>query len=375
MNCPRCNDKMVTVLIERPCGWRCPTCHPIPIESPAVAERPAETPTHLDAPPSWERVAELEIALSSARIEVARLTAERDDLAARVAEEHATVVRLTGLISGDINVIRQGIVEYDGQWKHNLQMRHVMFLMFAESAAGVLDANPGAVNLVSMNIQSAKYGKLEVTIRKPEGKTAAEVLGEQKETIAALEAERDELRRGLRVVTEAAAEQPAPRWQPIETAPKDGAEILAWYTKRPFWSVRVVRYDYEDASWSTCGPLPLRQPTHWQPLPTPPGAEHPASAEQPAPTGEGTDVVLDLVAAIANDRGPRDLIRVVVTGYCKALGWDLPDALRSRREKGIATYGTPLRTGNGRDARTDCAQELLDALAYAWQARLEGEGR
>ena len=40
----------------------------------------AEIPTHLDVPPSWERIAELEIALSSARIEVARLSAE---LAAR----------------------------------------------------------------------------------------------------------------------------------------------------------------------------------------------------------------------------------------------------------------------------------------------------
>ena len=48
----------------------------------------AEIPTHLDVPPSWERIAELEIALSSPRIEVARLSAE---LAARSALDLVTV--------------------------------------------------------------------------------------------------------------------------------------------------------------------------------------------------------------------------------------------------------------------------------------------
>ncbi len=63
-------------------------------------------------------------------------------------------------------------------------------------------------------------------------------------------------------------------WQPIETAPRDGGPILAW---GPCWiDVEIISWaighdvwqegpggDYVDAGW---------EPTHWMPLPTPPGA-------------------------------------------------------------------------------------------------------
>lgn len=65
-------------------------------------------------------------------------------------------------------------------------------------------------------------------------------------------------------------------WQPIETAPKDGTEILVWmgarillarwdaetYHKRPrpHWSSFVM-----GRTWSRDN-----QPTHWVPLPDPP---------------------------------------------------------------------------------------------------------
>jgi hypothetical protein len=63
------------------------------------------------------------------------------------------------------------------------------------------------------------------------------------------------------------------RWQPIETAPKDGTPLLfTWYggpdqdvlpVTSGFWS-RVAEYWYSEISGARC------KPTHWMPLPPPP---------------------------------------------------------------------------------------------------------
>lgn len=56
-------------------------------------------------------------------------------------------------------------------------------------------------------------------------------------------------------------------WQPIETAPKDGRELLLATQNgiRPY----VGKFSQYDLAW--CEPSGLiRLPTHWQPLPTPP---------------------------------------------------------------------------------------------------------
>jgi len=50
------------------------------------------------------------------------------------------------------------------------------------------------------------------------------------------------------------------QWQPIETAPKDGKEILVWC---PVVGYAVVR------AWNGSGER-LSEPTHWMPLPGPP---------------------------------------------------------------------------------------------------------
>lgn len=84
------------------------------------------------------------------------------------------------------------------------------------------------------------------------------------EVIRALQAERDALQ----------AKLDAMKWQPIETAPKDGAEILvcviydvdgeqhsarwvdAFYGGRWIWFPKIISAPFE--------------PTHWMPLPEPP---------------------------------------------------------------------------------------------------------
>jgi len=50
----------------------------------------------------------------------------------------------------------------------------------------------------------------------------------------------------------------------------------------------------------------------------------------------------------------------------------LAERMRARMERGLANYGMPLRAHNGREALADCQEEVLDALAYAEQARQEG---
>lgn len=71
------------------------------------------------------------------------------------------------------------------------------------------------------------------------------------------------------------AETPDRRWNPIETADKDGLHVLLWspstFSKVPqfigYW--RASDFEGSEGVWlSTAGTL-LR-PTHWMPLPEPP---------------------------------------------------------------------------------------------------------
>lgn len=58
-------------------------------------------------------------------------------------------------------------------------------------------------------------------------------------------------------------------WQPIETAPRDGAFILVW---GPGYTSPVIRM-WHDASWDDgdfFSGIPADEYTHWQPLPDPP---------------------------------------------------------------------------------------------------------
>lgn len=90
-----------------------------------------------------------------------------------------------------------------------------------------------------------------------------------------------------------------------------------------------------------------------------------AVSSQTPPVGDGKivlDAVLDHIAEM--------------TGH-KSLDWDkahmLSEDLKARAEMGLKKYGTKLRVNNGRKALVDFYQEVLDALMYAMQGRLEGD--
>lgn len=66
------------------------------------------------------------------------------------------------------------------------------------------------------------------------------------------------------------------QWQPIETAPKDGTEVWAYASEqvRMKWSEGFDwgLWIYSDELLQDVCPEP-EQPTHWMPLPPPPGAD------------------------------------------------------------------------------------------------------
>ncbi len=59
-----------------------------------------------------------------------------------------------------------------------------------------------------------------------------------------------------------------PAWQPIETAPKDGSQVLVWDDGAMF----ISWWNEEEHAWIDNGPV-QPPPTHWMPLPPPPAAQ------------------------------------------------------------------------------------------------------
>ena len=78
---------------------------------------------------------------------------------------------------------------------------------------------------------------------------------------------------------------------------------------------------------------------------------------QPAPTGDGVPV-WPAVMADLQERPLRQFRHLV-------------PHMQARHEFGLAKYGTPLKTNNGRDAMVDALQEALDLVAYLSQLLLE----
>jgi hypothetical protein len=106
-----------------------------------------------------------------------------------------------------------------------------------------------------------------------------------------------------------------PQWQPIETAPNKGQPFLAWYpqvrldeddnlTDETFGGaaaiIAVENGQWEEPEWLTAhGSYYMEDwcfaeiPTHWMPLPAPPGAAPSPIADAPAtqPEAEKADAV------------------------------------------------------------------------------------
>lgn len=69
-------------------------------------------------------------------------------------------------------------------------------------------------------------------------------------------------------------------WQPIETAPRDGATPVLGFRRTPLGAVQQVvqfiRLEGGGANWCIrCerGFIGAHEPTHWMPLPEPPNSE------------------------------------------------------------------------------------------------------
>lgn len=62
-------------------------------------------------------------------------------------------------------------------------------------------------------------------------------------------------------------------WQPIETAPKDSTEILAWDGDE----IKIVWWGGLNG-WLFSDDWIRVYPTHWQPLPEPPASPNPDTA-------------------------------------------------------------------------------------------------
>jgi hypothetical protein len=61
-------------------------------------------------------------------------------------------------------------------------------------------------------------------------------------------------------------------WQPIETAPKDGTEVLLWVPDGTYFALMMTG-SYEGCAMGWCDNVrgsPGFEPTHWMPLPRPP---------------------------------------------------------------------------------------------------------
>ncbi len=83
------------------------------------------------------------------------------------------------------------------------------------------------------------------------------------------------------------------------------------------------------------------------------------AVEEPKPTGQGRPVTSELVEHLRQNYG--NFLEIP----------EILNALEDRSRMGEMKYGTVLREHNGRDCVNDLEQELLDALQYLQQAKME----
>lgn len=90
-----------------------------------------------------------------------------------------------------------------------------------------------------------------------------------------------------------------------------------------------------------------------------------AASSQTPPTGDGP-IVLDYVLDVI-EGWEKNTFTEKREGLAQ-----VREDLIARAEMGLKKYGTKLHVNNGRRATVDVYQEVMDALMYSMQAKLEG---
>lgn len=140
---------------------------------------------------------------------------------------------------------------------------------------------------------------------------------------------------------ETASEASAPPWMPIETAPKDGTEILlGWFDPMQGHSKDVCTWNIISDRWfNGQGPLSRHhayQPTHWIPLPEPPAPSRPSSSDATRDvTEQDRQYASELLANLASPDLPR--LEIAARWFRKAR---VENSLgRSRTPSSVETEG------------------------------------
>lgn len=123
------------------------------------------------------------------------------------------------------------------------------------------------------------------------------------------------------------------KWRPIETAPRDGEDVLVWTgggIERAFWT---------SGGWHDTLAYGVLSPSHWMPLPSPPKPPKPKRAPRDS-IADRLLAALRLGPATAYDLAPR-LSQGPAT-VCKALVALEELGLAVRDRKGVKpTNGRP----------------------------------
>jgi hypothetical protein len=119
------------------------------------------------------------------------------------------------------------------------------------------------------------------------------------------------------------AESP-PNWQPIETAPKDGSDVMLWATVGQMMDAnnRCVVGRYARGWWLSGANAVLSHATHWMPLPVAPGMT--AAARQ--------------AGSVAND-AKQEIIGVQLELETIGVQLDMLRSIRDRHELGSELRG------------------------------------
>ena len=96
-------------------------------------------------------------------------------------------------------------------------------------------------------------------------------------------------------------------WMPIDSAPKDGTEVLVWDG-----AIRgVLIAEHAHGAWIVCDGEGWERisPTHWQPLPPPPGdGDKGGSNSVIAATEKALRGLMDAVHAVRNASSPEEAL-------------------------------------------------------------------